>query len=104
MTDFPALLDELIRATLREGLTASMVETDAARAAVLAYVADLERWGKQHFDQAMANGAEAARLRGALMKIAVGGCTCETKTPNLEWHDERCHYRIAEQAIIGAGP
>jgi hypothetical protein len=42
---------------------------------------------------------EAIRAAGdKLLQIEVGGCTCLTKTPELEHHDARCHYRLAAEA------
>lgn len=33
-----------------------------------------------------------------LMQIAVGGCTCHTKTPMLDQHKPHCKYRLAVEA------
>jgi hypothetical protein len=33
-----------------------------------------------------------------LTRIMVGGCTCMTKTPELRYHNERCHFRLASEA------
>lgn len=32
-----------------------------------------------------------------LTMLMVGGCTCQTKTPELQYHDERCTYRLAAE-------
>ncbi len=32
-----------------------------------------------------------------LTKLQVGGCTCDTKTPELTYHDKRCTYRLAAE-------
>lgn len=39
------------------------------------------------------------QLENALLLIAVGGCTCETKTAEVQHHKERCHYRVACEAM-----
>jgi len=33
-----------------------------------------------------------------LHKQGTGGCTCMTKTPGLEHHDEDCTYRVTAEA------
>jgi hypothetical protein len=38
-----------------------------------------------------------AQIFNKLGQIAVAGCNCNTKTPDLEHHSERCHYRLAEE-------
>lgn len=37
------------------------------------------------------------RIRDRLLNIIIAGCTCSTKTPNLECHKDNCHYRNAEE-------
>jgi hypothetical protein len=37
------------------------------------------------------------KIREKLMRLQLGGCTCGTKTPNIEHHDENCVYRIAAE-------
>lgn len=51
-----------------------------------------------------ASVAEAVRTR--LIQIQVGGCTCDTKTPEIECHDKRCHYRLSEEImqLLAAAP
>jgi len=39
----------------------------------------------------------AANMRAALISMQVGGCTCDTKSPALEFHDIRCRYRQAAE-------
>lgn len=38
-------------------------------------------------------------VESKLIKIIVGGCTCSTKTPELRYHDSRCHFRLASEAM-----
>lgn len=44
----------------------------------------------------LADGMRAADAK--LTRIQVGGCTCDTKTPELKHHSERCHFRLASEA------
>lgn len=37
-------------------------------------------------------------LTDQLLRLAVGGCTCETKAPELEYHRVGCVYRTAMRA------
>jgi len=39
----------------------------------------------------------AVNMRSALISMQVGGCTCGTKSPTLEYHDIRCRYRQAAE-------
>jgi hypothetical protein len=39
-----------------------------------------------------------------LTRIMVGGCTCNTKTPELRFHSERCHFRLASEASEALSP
>ena len=41
--------------------------------------------------------AYTLRHRMLLTKLQVGGCTCLTKTPEIQWHDEDCQYRLATE-------
>lgn len=36
-------------------------------------------------------------IRKRLTSLQVGGCTCLTKTPELKYHKETCHYRLASE-------
>jgi hypothetical protein len=38
-------------------------------------------------------------LRVALRKLTVGSCSCLTKTPEIEHHEDTCRYKIAAQAL-----
>lgn len=38
-----------------------------------------------------------------LTKIMTAGCTCMTKTPELQYHSERCHFRLAAEASLLLG-
>lgn len=40
----------------------------------------------------------SALLLDKLTRIMVGGCTCMTKTDEVRFHAERCHYRLAFEA------
>ncbi len=33
-----------------------------------------------------------------LFLASIGGCTCAVKSPELQYHDNLCHYRIFEDA------
>ncbi len=39
-------------------------------------------------------------IQTKLTRIQVGGCTCMTKTPVLQHHDEGCHYRLASEIAV----
>ena len=41
--------------------------------------------------------AYTLRHRMLLTKLQVGGCTCLTKTPEIQWHAEDCQYRLATE-------
>lgn len=43
--------------------------------------------------------ARAEKMSNALVSLCVGGCTCMTKTPILKFHDPRCRYRLAAEAL-----
>jgi len=32
-----------------------------------------------------------------LSKLITGSCTCDTKTPELKWHETWCRYRVAQE-------
>lgn len=54
----------------------------------------------------LTNSSPTERLEAAqqkLTKIMVAGCTCMTKTPELRYHDERCHFRLAAEASLLLG-
>lgn len=38
-------------------------------------------------------------LEKQLARMTAGGCTCNTKSPTLEFHTERCMYRLASEAM-----
>lgn len=38
-----------------------------------------------------------------LTRLAVGGCTCMTKTPELQYHAEDCTYRLATEIALALG-
>lgn len=46
-----------------------------------------------------AQTAHTINMESKLLAIMVGGCTCLTKTPELKYHAERCHYRLASEAL-----
>lgn len=35
-----------------------------------------------------------------LTRIEVGGCSCNTKAPDLKYHMRECHYRLAHEASV----
>jgi hypothetical protein len=39
----------------------------------------------------------AKGVQERLTKLQVGGCTCDTKTPELKYHADRCVYRLAAE-------
>ena len=51
--------------------------------------------------QTKAEQMEAVQQR--LTKIMVAGCTCLTKTPELQFHSDRCHYRLAAEVSMMLG-
>lgn len=40
------------------------------------------------------------QVRSNLCKLQAGGCTCGTKTPELQYHNECCVYRIASEIYL----
>lgn len=36
-------------------------------------------------------------IHAMLIRLQVGGCTCDTKSPTLDFHDARCVYRQAAE-------
>jgi len=42
--------------------------------------------------------AKEKELADRLARKQVGGCTCMTKTPDLEYHDPLCTYRLCAEA------
>ena len=36
-------------------------------------------------------------IQKRLINLQVGGCTCMTKTPDIQYHNERCTYRLATE-------
>ncbi len=41
-----------------------------------------------------------AAMTEKLTSIQIGGCTCNTKRPDIEYHDARCHYRLASEIEV----
>ena len=41
----------------------------------------------------------AAPLNERLLRASIGGCTCRTKSPDIQWHDPLCHYRLFCEAL-----
>ena len=37
-------------------------------------------------------------LRERLLRACVGACTCGSKSPSSEWHDQMCHFRLFNEA------
>jgi hypothetical protein len=60
------------------------------------YATCLRRFAK------LARGVRLAEDR--LSKILVGGCTCDTKSVELQEHAERCHFRLASEALEALQP
>lgn len=38
-------------------------------------------------------------VRDRLARLTAGTCSCNTKSPELRYHSERCHYRVAREAL-----
>jgi hypothetical protein len=38
-------------------------------------------------------------LSERLLRAALGGCTCLTKSPDIRWHDQLCHYRLFTESL-----
>ena len=38
-----------------------------------------------------------AEIHKKLDMLEVGGCTCQCKSPEIQYHAERCHYRLASE-------
>lgn len=62
----------------------------------------LRQWGETI--AALQPGGERERLLAAsaitdrLIMLQIGTCSCDTKTPGIEHHDERCNYQMAFEA------
>jgi len=41
---------------------------------------------------------DTTQLLRRLVSAQVAGCTCMTKTPELRYHAEDCHYRLFAEA------
>ena len=39
-------------------------------------------------------------LLDRLISAQLGGCTCTAKSPELQWHDTQCTYRLCREAQI----
>jgi len=37
-------------------------------------------------------------LKDRLLRATAGSCTCDVKTPELQYHAPQCHYRLFEEA------
>ena len=42
-------------------------------------------------------GTRVNEMQSKLASIMLGGCTCLTKTNELKYHKENCHYRLASE-------
>ena len=40
-----------------------------------------------------------APLLDRLFEAQVAGCSCMTKTPDIQYHSATCHYRLHEEAL-----
>ena len=40
------------------------------------------------------------QIYSKLVRLQVGGCTCGTKTPDIQFHHERCTYRLASEIAV----
>lgn len=76
------------------------LKPDGAGAERRAYVRGYQT-GRQHAG-ALTSAVKHAEEK--LSKIMVGGCTCGTKTPELQHHAERCHFRLAGEALDALQP
>lgn len=38
-----------------------------------------------------------------LIQASIGGCSCQTKSPELRWHDPLCHFRLFSECIEAIG-
>lgn len=43
--------------------------------------------------------AREVKLRQAMMRATIGGCSCLTKTPDPAFHKEHCGYRVLMEAL-----
>lgn len=70
--------------------------------ALAAMTADRDDW-KQHLEKESAGSAvlfdRLCRMERALTLLTIASCTCLTKSPELQYHDEQCPYRIAAEAL-----
>lgn len=39
----------------------------------------------------------ATALAKRLNRLSAGSCTCGAKSPDIQWHDAACRYRLAEE-------
>ena len=39
------------------------------------------------------------KITHKLQLISIGSCDCLTKTPDIEYHDKFCRYRLITEAI-----
>lgn len=46
-----------------------------------------------------ANDAAIKELVGALVALSVASCTCLTKTPDFQFHEKECRYRLICEII-----
>jgi hypothetical protein len=54
----------------------------------------------RHREEGQMTDPKLSPVFDKLAQIVSGGCTCGTKTPELEHHVERCHYRLASEVLI----
>lgn len=45
----------------------------------------------------MAHHDIAAAILKQLTRLSVGSCTCGAKSPDIQWHDGGCRYRLVEE-------
>ena len=46
------------------------------------------------------NTVDKEKLLNKLISLTIASCTCQTKTPEPEWHQEQCRYRTLHEAIM----
>lgn len=48
-------------------------------------------------DEEVTVDSDLFKIHQKLGRIMVAGCTCMTKTPDIQYHKELCHYRLAQE-------
>ena len=38
-------------------------------------------------------------VRSKLLSLTTGSCTCQTKSPDIQYHEPTCYYRLAMEAL-----